>query len=82
MDRLENAWTTFMHWHWLVRRAAIALACYVLAMIAVWLYAEGLQAVGKLFFTAGSIGFSWAVGFLYTVRTVISLVFRCRRMFM
>ncbi|WP_321936215.1 hypothetical protein [Paraburkholderia sp. J8-2] len=82
MGRLEHAWTTFMEWHWLARRAAVALTCYVLAMLGVWLYAEGLQGAGKFLFTAGSIGFGWAVGFFFAVGTAISLLFRCRRMFL
>ncbi|MCP3712275.1 hypothetical protein M3I54_35940 [Paraburkholderia sp. CNPSo 3274] len=71
-----------MHWHWLARRAAVALACYVVAMLGVALYAAGLQDSGRLLFTAGSVGFAWAVGFLYAVRTAISLLFTCRRMFL
>ncbi|MEM5316067.1 hypothetical protein [Paraburkholderia sp. JHI869] len=82
MNRIEYAWSTFMQWHWLARRAAVALACYALAMFGVWLYAEGLQDVGKFLFAGGSIGFGWAVGFFFAARTAISLLFRCRRMFL
>jgi hypothetical protein len=82
MDWLESAWTTFMQWHWLARRAAVALVCYAVAMLGVALFAAGLQDAGRLLFTAGSIGFAWAVGFLFAVRTAVSLLFRCRRMFM
>lgn len=53
-----------------------------MAMLGVALYAEGLQDTGKLLFSAGSIGFGWAVGFLFAVRSAISLLFRCRRMFL
>ncbi|WP_434667719.1 hypothetical protein P5W99_36020 [Paraburkholderia sp. A3BS-1L] len=82
MSRFESAWAKFTQWHWLARRAAVALACYVVAMLGVALYARGLQDTGRLFFTAGSIGVGWAVGFFYAARTAISLIFRCRRMFL
>jgi hypothetical protein len=82
MQRLEEALVNFMRWHWLARRAVIAVACYMLALLGVWCYAEGLQQSGKFLFTVGSVGFSWAIGCLYLVRWAFSLLLRCRRMFM
>ena len=82
MKRLMQATSGFMNWHWLARRAAIAVACYLLALLGLWMYAEGMQQSGKFLFTVGSVGFSWAVGFLYSIRMVLSLLLRCRRMFM
>ncbi|WP_156992276.1 hypothetical protein [Paraburkholderia oxyphila] len=71
-----------MSWHWLARRAAISIACYLLALLGLWLYAEGMQQSGKFLFTVGSIGFSWAIGFWYVIGGAFSLLLRCRRMFM
>ena len=82
MERFGRATRGFMTWHWLVRRAVIAVACYLLAFLGVWFYAEGMQQSGKFLFTVGSVGFSWAIGFLYLIRMAFSLIFRCRRMFM
>jgi hypothetical protein len=82
MGRLESAWTSFMQWHWLARRAAVAIVCYSLAMLGVWVYAKGWHDTAQMLFGAGSIGFGWAVGFFYAVRTAISLIFSCRRMFL
>ncbi|WP_321927936.1 hypothetical protein [Paraburkholderia guartelaensis] len=71
-----------MSWHSLVRRAVVAVACYLLAFLGVWFYAAGMQQSGKVLFTVGSVGFSWAIGFLYLIRVAFSLLLRCRRMFM
>jgi hypothetical protein len=82
MNWLEAATKIFMGWHWVVRRAAIAVACYLLSLVGLWFYAEGMQQSGKFLFTVGSLGFSWAIGFLYLIRLAFSLLLRCRRMFM
>lgn len=82
MERFGRAMRGFVSWHWLVRRAVIAVAGYLLAFLGVWFYAEGMQQSGKLLFTVGSVGFGWAIGFLYLIRVAFSLLLRCRRMFM
>lgn len=82
MERFGRLTRRFMTWHWLVRRAVIAVACYLLAFLGVWCYAEGMQQSGKFLFSVGSAGFSWAIGFLHLIRVTLSLLLRCRRMFM
>ncbi len=82
MERYGRAARGFMSWHSLVRRAVVAVACYLLAFLGVWFYAAGMQQSGKVLFTVGSVGFSWAIGFLYLIRVAFSLLLRCRRMFM
>ncbi|CAG9255168.1 Tetrathionate reductase subunit C [Paraburkholderia unamae] len=68
MERLTPAWAHFSRWHWLARRAAFALAFYGLALLGVLAYAGQLQQAGKMLFTAGSIGFCWAIGGWYVLR--------------
>ncbi|MCX5543215.1 hypothetical protein M3A49_27640 [Paraburkholderia sp. CNPSo 3076] len=82
MKGIEKATRSFMSWHWLARRAAIAIACYLLALLGLLFYAYGMQQSGKFLFTCGSVGFGWAIGFLYAIRVAFSLLLRCRRMFM
>jgi hypothetical protein len=82
MKGFENATRSFMRWHWLARRAVIAIFCYLLALLGLLFYAYGMQQSGKFLFTCGSVGLSWAIGFLYVIRVGLSLLLRCRRLFM
>ncbi|MEX3991350.1 hypothetical protein AB4Y35_11275 [Paraburkholderia sp. EG286A] len=82
MKGLQAAVRIFLGWHWLARRASIAIFCYLLALVGLLFYAGGMPEGGKFLFTVGSLGFSWAIGFLYLIRMIFSLLLRCRRLFM
>ncbi|WP_321788181.1 MULTISPECIES: hypothetical protein [Paraburkholderia] len=82
MDRLERAWTCFMSWPALARRAAIAVVLYLVWVSSAWLYHIGLHDAAVVIGTAASFGFFVAIGGLYVVRVIFSIIFRCRRNFL
>ncbi|HKR45636.1 MAG TPA: hypothetical protein VJU59_39235 [Paraburkholderia sp.] len=81
MDRLMHAWTIFMTWPPIARRAAIAVLLYLLWLFSVWIYSEGLHDTAVFLGTLSSAGFIYAIGGWYVVCGVFSLLFRCRRIF-
>jgi len=67
MNRLEKAWTVFLGWHWLARRAAIAVACYAGWLFTIFLYSQGLKSLALDLSYVFAIGFVWAIGGWYVI---------------
>jgi len=67
MDRFEQAWSRFMQWHWLARRAAIAAACYAGWLFTIFLYSQGLKSLALDLSYVFAIGFVWAIGGWYVI---------------
>ncbi|MEQ0776571.1 hypothetical protein ABLT15_30110 [Paraburkholderia tropica] len=82
MDRIEKAWTTFMSWPVIARRAAIAVVCYLVWLSCAWLYTLGLHDAAVFIGTVSSIGMFIAIGGLYVLRCIFSLILGCRRNFL
>lgn len=67
MDWLAKAWTAFMGWHWLARRATVAVACLLAIPIMVILDGHGFRNFNTVAFIVVDFVFFWAVGGWYVI---------------
>lgn len=81
MDRLEKAWTQFMRWPRLAQRAAIAVALYLVWLLSVWVYSEGLHGTAEFLGIVSSFGFFFAIGGWYILRGAFFLLVWWLRLF-
>ncbi|WP_434718286.1 hypothetical protein P5W98_03375 [Paraburkholderia sp. A1BS-2L] len=81
MDRLEKAWARFKGWPWLAQRDVIAAALYLLWLLSVWIYSEGLHDGAEVLGVVSSIGFFFAIGGWYILRGALFILAWWLRLF-
>lgn len=74
MDRLEKARTRFKGWPWLAERAVIAAVLYLLWLLSVWIYSEGLHGAAEVLGIVSSTGFFFSIGGWYILRGALFIL--------
>lgn len=81
MGLLEKARSKFKGWPRLLQRAAVAIVLYLLWLLSVWIYSEGLHGAAELRGIVSSVGFFFAIGGWYILRGALFVLLWWLRLF-